>query len=82
MTTNQAKRLRYGTKVRFEPNPVSLTLYSNGTPARGEEGVVTSLPFPDAKRKTFFPGPGGGLLYVSWENFGLLGVSPIDVKRA
>jgi hypothetical protein len=80
MTTDQAKRLRAGTKVRFNPNPVSLALYSRA-PSRGEEGVVTSVPFGGGVRKTYLSGPGGGLLYVDWKNIGVCGVSSIDVER-
>lgn len=74
-------RTRLGTRVRFDPNPASHMLYSEryGLPERGEEGTVTYM--PGFKPRTYFPGPGGGLLYVEWDQAGVLGVSPHDVEK-
>lgn len=80
MTNDQAKRTRVGTKVRFNPTPASLCLYSK-PPRTGEVGVVTTVPFGGGVRKSFLPGPGGGLLYVNWETTGVQGVSSVDVER-
>lgn len=72
-------RTPVGTRVRFSPNPASYKLYSR-PPARGEEGEVTTTQFPGGGRRSFMPGPGGGLLYVKWDQTGVQGVSPIDVE--
>jgi len=69
---------RQGTRVRFSPNPVSHALYRN-PPTVGEEGAVTTM--PGGGRRTFLPGPGGGLLYVKWDEHGTMGVSPIDLEK-
>lgn len=73
-----------GTRVVFVPHPVSAALYSV-RPSYGSRGRVVSIPLPGG-RKTFFPGPGGGLLYVEWEGFlmnggRVCGVSPRDLMR-
>jgi hypothetical protein len=81
MDITTAKRLRVGTKVRFNPNPVSFGLYSH-PPIVGDVGKVTSVPFGGGVRKSFLAGPGGGLLYVAWEKSGVQGVSAIDAERA
>jgi hypothetical protein len=67
-------RTRLGTRVRFVGHSFG---YSN-PPAKGEEGIVTYM--PGYKPKTYLPGPGGGLLYVKWDNIGVMGVSPNDVE--
>jgi hypothetical protein len=74
-------KTRVGTRVRFQPTPASLPLYSN-PPAQGEEGEVTTVSFGGGVKKSFLPGPGGGLLYVKWDRIGVQGVSPIDVVKA
>jgi hypothetical protein len=67
-------RTRLGTRVRFIGHSFG---YSN-PPEKGEEGIVTYM--PGYKPKTYLPGPGGGLLYVKWDNLGVMGVSPNDVE--
>lgn len=74
-----SQRTKEGTRVRFVPNPISLRLYSK-PPALGEEGVVTTAQLPGGRR-TFLPGPGGGLLYVQWDRMGTMGVAPIDLVK-
>jgi hypothetical protein len=81
MTPEQAKRLRVGTKVRFNPTPASHALYSR-CPSGFVLGEVTTVPFGGGVRKSFLPGPGGGLVYVNWSDIGVCGVSAFDVERA
>jgi hypothetical protein len=71
---------RVGTKVVFNPNPASMALYSGRTPAPGSTGEVTTVPLPGG-RKTCFPGPGGGLVYVDWPDVGTMGVSSYDLAK-
>jgi len=71
-------RTKVGTRVRFTPNAASHPLYSN-PPEVGEEGEVTTVPMPGGRRSSL-KGPGGGLLYVKWDNLGTMGVSPRDVE--
>lgn len=71
------KAPREGTRVRFEPNPASYALYSN-PPKKMMTGTVETVPLPGG-RKTYFPGPGGGLVYVKWDDGHHQGVSPIDL---
>lgn len=83
MTTAQARRLRVGTRVKFTPQPVSLVLYSArfcGLPP-GTVGTVTKVSF-GYEKKSFLPGPGGGLLYVDWGDYSTCGVAAGDVERA
>jgi hypothetical protein len=70
-----SKSTRLGTRVRFVGYGV---MYSN-PPARGEEGEVTYM--PGFKPRTYLPGPGGGLLYVKWDDIGVMGVSPNDLEK-
>ncbi len=81
MEINQAKRLRVGTKVKFSPNAASLMLYSRH-PAVGAVGEVTTVSFGGGVRKSYLPGPGGGLLYVSWSDIGVCGIGAGDVEKA
>jgi len=71
-------RSRQGTRVRFNPSPGSLVLYTHH-PEPGEEGSVTTM--PGFGKRTYLPGPGGGLLYVKWDQAGTIGVSPKDVDK-
>lgn len=68
---------RVGTRVTFCPGPGSRLLYSGSMPPSGRAGTVTTM--PGFGRRNFMPGPGGGLLYVDWDDFGTLGVSLYDV---
>lgn len=72
---------REGQRVKFIPNPASLALYSRtyGTPPEGTTGSVTSIPV-GSRKSTCMPGPGGGLVYVEWDNWGVLGVSSHDIE--
>ena len=74
-----SKGTRQGTRVRFTANPGSLVLYTHH-PEIGEEGTVGTM--PGFGKRTYLPGPGGGLLYVNWDQSGLIGVSPNDVDKA
>jgi hypothetical protein len=73
------KRARVGTRVRFAPTAASYPLY-NSPPPVGAEGTVTEINFGGGQKKSFLPGPGGGLLYVDWDGYGMQGVSPIDLE--
>lgn len=68
-----------GLRVVFAPHPVSAALYA-AAPSYGSTGTVQPVALPGGKR-TFFPGPGGGLLYVKWDGYFTMGVSPRDVYR-
>lgn len=72
------KGTRKGTRVRFAAHPGSLVLYSHH-PEIGEEGTVGTM--PGFGKRTYLPGPGGGLLYVDWDQSGMIGVSPNDVEK-
>ena len=73
-------RIREGARVEFRPTPASLMLYSS-PPRRNARGTVTTVPFPGGQRRTSLPGPGGGLVYVKWDDGSFQGVSPIDLFR-
>lgn len=65
---------REGLRVRFEVNPAARMLYTRGTaPPPGTEGTIVTLPVPGGRR-TCMPGPGGGLVYAAWDNWGTTGV--------
>lgn len=66
---------RVGTRVRFDPDPVSLAMYSH-PPRTGEEGTVSTVAGVSGP---YMPGPGGGLLYVDWDESAFQGVSLWDV---
>lgn len=70
-------RSREGTRVRFEATPASLALYSS-PPKRFLEGTITSVN-TGSGRRTSIPGPGGGLVYVKWDDGSFQGVSPLDL---
>ena len=72
-------RTRKGARVTFNAHPGSLVLYSQH-PELGEQGTVTTM--PGFGKRTYLPGPGGGLLYVDWDQAGTIGVSPNDVDKA
>jgi hypothetical protein len=69
-----SKQTRKGTRVRFVGSRVGYT----HAPRPNEEGTVTTMPGYGAR--TYLPGPGGGLLYVTWDESGTIGISPNDVE--
>ena len=69
-----------GTRVVVNANPASRALYDH-LPPDGSEGSVQAVAMPGGK-KTYLPGPGGGLLYVSFDNGEFMGVAPIDLDKA
>jgi hypothetical protein len=79
VTIGQAKTSKLGRRVRFNPTPVSLVLYSGRLPARDEVGEVTTVPLPGGRGK-YIGGPGGGLLYVNWPSIGTCGIAPMDLE--
>lgn len=70
--------MREGTRVRFQPSPVSLALYSYPVPLPGTLGTVRPL-FSAGGLRTSLPGPGFGLVYVEWDDGLFIGVSRRDV---
>lgn len=73
-------RVRPGMRVKFSPSPASLALYRD-PPTPGATGTVTTIPFPGGRRFSL-PGPGGGLVYIDWDDGYMMGVSPIDLVPA
>jgi hypothetical protein len=71
---------REGARVVFTPNPASYALYSHA-PDVGARGTVTSVPL-GGRRATHLAGPGGGLIYVAWDDGSFQGVSSIDLTLA
>jgi hypothetical protein len=71
---------REGTRLMFNTNPASRMLYSDNyrLPPAGTIGTVTAVAIGIGKR-TCMPGPGGGLIYVDWGEYGIMGVAPRDV---
>lgn len=79
-TAKVSPRSRAGTRVVMKANPASRALYTN-PPADGMEGTVTPVSIGRGK-VTFMGGPGGGLLYVKWDDGESMGVSPNDLDLA
>ena len=73
--TEANKSLRVGTRVVFVGSRAG---YSNA-PEVGEQGTVTTMPGFGAR--TYLPGPGGGLLYVDWDELGVSGIAPQDLEK-
>lgn len=71
-------RVRKGTRVQFKPTPASHVLYSSPPPV-GAKGHVTTTHFGGGIERTSLPGPGGGLVYVQWDDGSFQGVSPLDL---
>lgn len=80
VTIGEARRLRVGTVVTFNPSPASRALYSR-CPPMGAIGHVTTVSFGGGVSRTYLDGPGGGLLYVDWRGYGPCGVAAPDVVR-
>ena len=72
---------RVGTRVVFDPNPVSYVMYSGdhrrALPNRGGLGTVTTISGRSSMR-----GPGGGLVYVKWDDTDVSGASLNDITSA
>lgn len=62
-----------GLRVCFAANPAARALYSGDAPRTGECGAVTTLPM-GGRRASCMPGPGGGLVYVDWDQSRTAGV--------
>ena len=73
--TEANKSLRVGTRVVFVGSRAG---YSNA-PEVGEQGTVTTM--PGFGNRTYLPGPGGGLLYVDWDELGVSGIAPQDLEK-
>lgn len=74
-TESVSKGTRKGARVRF----TGLRAFYSHSPAVGEEGTVGTM--PGFGSRTYLPGPGGGLLYVNWDESGMIGVSPNDLEK-
>lgn len=76
---------REGLRVQFNPNPVSMAMYSVNhraqLPRRGAIGTVVTVSVPGG-RKTCMRGPGGGLIYVKWGEGHIVGVAEFDLEVA
>lgn len=70
---------REGTRVQFKPSRASLALYSR-PPTPGTLGTVTYVNLGGTHR-TSIPGPGGGIVYVKWDDGYTQGVSQLDVVK-
>lgn len=71
---------REGTRVEFSTTPAGRMLYGSYAPPSGARGSVTSIPL-GGRRATCMPGPGGGLVYVRWDEHSTCGVSPRDLTK-
>jgi len=76
-----SKAIPAGTRVSVKANPASRMLYSTDLPVDGTEGETVAILTPFGK-STFMPGPGGGMIYVQFDNGTFLGVSPRDLIRS
>jgi hypothetical protein len=76
-----SKAIPAGTRVSVKANPASRMMYSTPLPEDGTEGETVAIPLPGGK-STFMPGPGGGMIYVRFDDGTLLGVSPRDLIRS
>ena len=69
-------------RLRREGTVVEFDGFGSGysrAPAVGERGKVTTVPVPGG-RSTSMRGPGGGLIYVDWDEIGVTGIAPQDLK--
>lgn len=71
---------REGTRVVFDPNPASMALYSSH-PRIGEGGTVKPVAMGGGRRAVSMRGPGGGLVYVDWDESRFQGVSLHDLSK-
>jgi hypothetical protein len=68
-----------GLRVVFRPDPASREPYSYQVPATGARGTITSVRLGGGLR-TYVDGPGGGLVYVEWDDGLVCGISLRDLK--
>jgi hypothetical protein len=68
-----------GLRVVFSPNATSRELYSYPVPAPGARGTITSVRMGGGLR-TYVDGPGGGLVYVEWDDGLVCATSMQDLK--
>lgn len=78
-------KVRAGTRVVVRANPAMRMIYLTGgveLPIEGTAGTVTAIPTPGGRR-TYMGGPGGGLVYVEFDDGTFIGVSPhhLDYER-
>lgn len=71
---------RVGTRVVFDPNPASMALYSTH-PRVGEAGTVRPVAMGGGRSAAYMRGPGGGLVYVDWDESRFQGVSLHDLSK-
>lgn len=80
MAHGRKKCPREGTRLKYEPSPVSHAMYTR-PPMPGEVGTVVSLPLPGAGRKTCTGSHSQDLVYVNWPSIGTMGVARADVEK-
>ena len=72
------RRTPVGTRIVVQANPVSRVMYAY-LPPNGTAGTVTTVSL-GAGQRSFLPGPGGGLLYVKFDDGHFQGISPTDLR--
>jgi hypothetical protein len=66
----------------FKPSKTSRLFYTGGNdPRPGEEGTVSTVSLGRC-RSHHMPGPGGGLVYVDWDESKFSGVFLRDLEKA
>jgi hypothetical protein len=60
-----------GLRVVFSPTPAALSRYGYRVPATGTCGTITAARV-GAGLRTYLDGPGGGLVFVEWDEDGLV----------
>jgi hypothetical protein len=68
-----------GLRVVFSPDAISHAAYSHPTPGAGARGTITSVRLGGGLR-TYVDGPGGGLVYVEWDDGLVCGIGMRDLK--
>lgn len=69
---------RVGARVKFVATAAARMFY-DGFPPPGAQGEVTTVPLPGG-RKSCFPGPRGGMVYVKWDSGRVEGVFAKDLQ--
>lgn len=82
---NAGARWIGGTRVRYNANAPSEIMYrgSGGDhlPPHGKLGSVVKMHVGGRTRITHMKGPGGGLVYVNWDDWGVMGVAPSALEK-
>jgi hypothetical protein len=79
--SQRPKVFREGMRVAFRPTAASANLYTDAPPF-DSRGTVVKVNVGGSRRVSI-PGPGGGLVYVHWDDDGrVMGVSRLDLYKA